>query len=231
MGLNRMLCALLLALLLSPGLAADGLRQGETATYAVHQGDQYLGDGGYAVTAADENGTVISGDITLSTPSGDVRMESVTRLAADGSVAAYRLLATLPNGSTQELEVEFEPGLARALILIGGSQREQTVELPDEWVLLDNNSPAHLALLASRLSPDMEPADGQVFVPQQLTLVGYTLEYAGEASYEIGGNEIPCRLYRMTLLGTIDVELYVNDGRLVAMEQPGQSVKFVLVHR
>ena len=231
MGSNRMLCALLFALLFSSGLAADDLRQGETATYAVHHGEQYLGDGSYAVAAADENGIVISGDITLSTPSGEVRLESVTRLAADGSVAAYRLLATLPNGSTQELEVEFEPGLARALILIDGSRREQTVELPDEWVLLDNNSPAHLALLASRLSPDMEPAAGQVFVPQQLTLAGYTLEYAGEASYEIGGSEIPCRLYSMTLLDAIDVELYIRDGRLVAMEQPGQSVKFVLAHR
>ncbi len=115
------------------------------------------------------------------------------------------------------------------MLLVGGSQQERSIELPEEWIILDNNSAPHIALLTASLAPEMEPRQGKVFVPQQLTLYDYTLEAAGQVDYVLGDQELLCNLYKMKLAGSINVELYVSGGNLVAMEQPDQAVKFVLV--
>ncbi len=217
------------ALLACGGVSPTELQQsGDSATYDVFQGEQNLGSASYEVTRLDGGGREIKGVTKLTIPTGLVTMETSTTLGPGGEVMSYRLFVTLPGGGTQELEIDFKEGVAEALMLIGGSQREQSIELPEEWIILDNNSAPHMALLVATLAPDMEARQGKAFVPQRLLLVDYTLESAGEAHYRIGGRELSCHLYKMNLAGSIDVEFYVREQELLAMEQPGQAIKFVL---
>jgi hypothetical protein len=207
----------------------DDLKQGDAAKYRISQAGVEVGQGSYLVTRADENGMEIKGDVLLTTPTGQVSISTTTETDASGTPKAYRLFATLPGNSTQELEITFAQGKAEALILIGGSQREQTIDLPEDWIIFDNNTIPHQVLLASRLKPDMEPVTGHAFVPQALRLVDYSLEAAGRSEYELSGKKLICTLYKMNIASMVDVNLYVADGQLVALVQIQGDVKFELI--
>jgi hypothetical protein len=225
----RLITAATLVVFFSAIAVSDDLKQGDAAKYRVSQAGVELGQGSYLVTRADENGLEIKGDILLNTPTGQVTVATTTEIDAFGKPMAYRLLATLPGNSTQELEVTFAGGKAEVLMLIGGSQREQTIDLPEDWIIFDNNTIPHQVLLAGRLSPEMEPITGQAFVPQALSMVDYSVEAAGRAEYEIAGKKLICLLYKMNVASATDINLYVADGQLVALVQTQGDVKFELV--
>lgn len=210
------------------GLAAgQEMKKGDTGRYKVYQGGTEVGEGSFLV--ADAQGLEIKGDVTLNTPSGKVAIETTTVLGTDRKPKSYYLHATLPGDSTQELDISFEGGKAKALILIGGSQQEQTIEMPQDWIILDNNSLPHQALLISTLDPEMAPEEGKLFVPQRLIILDYSIEPAGETEYTLAGKKITCQVYKMNIAGAIDVYFYVADYLMVAMEQIQGNVKFELV--
>lgn len=208
---------------------ADDLKPGDKAAYRFFQGGLDLGPGSYEVVAAAGGGIEIRCAVELESPAGSVSIKSTTTLGDENKIKRYTLTATLPSGN-QELDISFTGGKAQAAVVIGGNRAEPAVELPEEWIILDNNSPAHMALLAARrMKPGMAPETGKVFVPQNLRVFDYTLEHAGEAEYEIAGAKTKCRHFKMNLAGIIDVDFYVADGRMLAMEQTAQQVKIVLV--
>ena len=214
-------------LLTLAGAASAQLKPGEKGKFNITQAGNDLGYGTYELTALEE-GFELKAETLIKAPTGEVKIETFTTYAADWKVISYELIATLPTGGTQEVEMSFEEGKAEAIILVGDSQQERTVELPAEWVLLDNNIVSHLALFAAtKPTPGMEKVESKALVPQAMSVIDYSIEDSGAAEYEVGGTKHACNKFRMVLANQIEVYLFIKEGMLLAYEVPGQMATMV----
>ena len=222
--------AIILSLALMLALAAGAgaqLKPGDKGKFNITQAGNDLGYGTYELTDT-ADGYALASDTLIIALTGEVKLHTSTSYSTDWKVTGYQLTATLPDGSTQEVTLSFEGGNAQASIHTSQGDQERTIELPEEWVMFDNNIVSHIVLLAAtKPSPGMEKLESKALVPQAMSVIDYSVEDSGAAEYEIGTTKHPCQKYRMVLAGRIELFLYIKDGMMLAYEVPGQMASIV----
>ena len=203
------------------------LPHGAQGTYEIRENDIVHGTTGYVVSHSGTDKLVISGKTTISSAGRNATITSTTILDRNGILLEYNYMATFA-GTRQSLEVSFRDNTAFLVFSHGSVRQETNVELSGNWILMDNNSGAHLALLAAGWNPAMEPRTGVVFVPSTSALADYTLRSVGNANYTKADETIACDLYQMRIADMTDLEFYVKDGRLIAMVQLPEGIEFIL---
>ena len=221
-----MIITVAIAALFLPTPLQDSLPAGESGSFAIIVDGVRQGTSTYRVEAAEDDGIIIHGQTQLTYDARQITIESQTYISADGQPSAYRMSAVSGN-QRQVLEVDFAEGKANCVLRAGGVRNESQVALPGRWALFDNNSAAHLALLATRLRPGMDPDGGQIFVPSTFTLADYSISPLGAGLHDAGGIPVQTQLYKMILANKVEVDLHVVAGQLVAMSQPAEGIEFI----
>jgi len=110
---------------------------------------------------------------------------------------------------------------------------EQSFALSGSYALLENNVFAQYQELIYLADTQQGSAQFQVITPvlflmSQSPILEGNVSYEGAAVYEVDGNPLSLKEYTAILDGTIYVQILSDqDGKLVAVEVPGQMAKAV----
>ena len=218
----RMLAMFTMLICLTMLVGADeDFKPGDTVTYRSYSGEEVQTVATFTVTETEDGGRKIIGANKAAGDQPSTVTKYTTVYAPCGAVKSHRFSDVYPDSSTRDVEVSFEPGKAEITMIMGGVEQTDTIELPEEWILSDNNVIAHFAMIVESYTPDMERKEGQMFIPQARVIIDYALEPVGEAKYEVGGKEIACHHYKFTIAGRYEINFFVTDGKLIALEQSG----------
>lgn len=233
--MKSLLYYLSIALLFSSMLAAEDLKQGDGGKYLLYYGNNEPGQASFEVSKADRQGIEIKSTNKLTYSNGaQMSIESTTLTAPCGKLKSYSAVVDFRNqaGEVQQqgVKVVFESNKAMMTIQTGDNKREHSIDLPEEYLIFDNNNMAHFILFVKKLSPDQKPVSGKIFVPQSRQVVDYTVEYLGAAERNIRETQFHCDKYNLSIGGgMLEMPLYVSEGKLLAVGNDGAELRIELV--
>ena len=209
------LAALAAILLVTTGLAAAFHDKG---TMIVFLGDEEIGTEEFSFT---DEGLSTTGNFS----SGGQTLSISTMLSGRlGHWDSYKY---------QSMGVRLEGTLAPEHFKITVGPLEQSFALSGSYALLDNNVFAQYQELIYLADTQQGSAQFQVITPvlflmSQSPILEGNVSYEGAAVYEVDGIPVSLKEYTAILDGTIYVQILSDqDGKLVAVEVPGQMAKAV----
>jgi len=195
---------------------------GREYTWVYRQGDKQIGTDVVKFEKGQGEVAYVATS-TLKLGEGPGAVEKVLTVALDAELRALTWRSeTTAGGQKTVVDIAFSPGKAHARIERPGAEPvERDANVPDEFMVVENNSVLPIAIAAARLQcPVGEMVSYPFFQVETMMMLGLSFGDAGKTvTRSVDGRDVACGTLSFPLAGC---ELIISDeGLYVGQEGPG----------